>query len=444
MSGRADPLFVNGVPRGQPGTTFLLKIGSREESPDGEQESCSGPVDRTRVAPDPGCMALTDHGVKFSHEVIDADPPCAKLGFCLTGDLTGNGRPDVIVGGRGEGYPGKRFVDAAERRNIPTFRRLRSLAGFAETNLFWYENPGFERHDVATVPYLDVGAALGDLTGDGRPNVLAGQGIGHQDVYWFEMPEDPRQPWIPHLLTDEFEKYHDLAVGDVDDDGEQEVVGLSQESETVFYYDIPDDPRRSPWPRECLHVVEAGRSLEGLAIVDVDGDGREELLAGPNIYRQDGAATGWEREPIAAGWDQTRVAVADLDRDGDLEVILSEGDSPIYGSHPGRVAWFDPPDWEPTFLADDLFCPHSLQVADFSGNGWPDVYVAEMGLDRNDSPRHFLFVNRGEAAFEQHVIATGVATHEATATDLTGNGQPDVVGKSYGPDHHVDVWYNER
>ena len=32
------------------------------------------------------------------------------------------------------------------------------------------------------------------------------------------------------------------------------------------------------------------------------------------------------------------------------------------------------------------------------------------------------------------------------ATDLTGNGRLDVVGKTYGPDKpdtHVDVWYNE-
>jgi len=25
--------------------------------------------------------------------------------------------------------------------------------------------------------------------------------------------------------------------------------------------------------------------------------------------------------------------------------------------------------------------------------------------------------------------------------DPTGNGRPDMVGKSYGPDHHVNTWY---
>lgn len=61
---------------------------------------------------------------------------------------------------------------------MPTFRAVRSMVGLDETNRFWYENPGWERHDVAFAPHLDVGATLCDVTGDGRPTVVAGQGPG--------------------------------------------------------------------------------------------------------------------------------------------------------------------------------------------------------------------------------------------------------------------------
>jgi hypothetical protein len=389
-------------------------------------------------------MTLLGTEMAFTHEVIDADPPCGKLGFCLTADLTGNGREDIIVGGHGVGYPGRRLIDAADRRGLPTARRLRSAVGLAETHVFWYENPGFERHDVSVTPYLDVGAALGDITGDGRPNLVAGQGIRHNDVYWFEIPDDPRDQWTPHRITDSFEKYHDLAVADIDDDGDPEVVGLSQNSETIFYYDVPPDPHLSPWPDRNCHIVAENRDVEGLEVLDIDDDGQTELLAGTSLYRRaETEDSGWEAAPIVSDWDRTRAAVADLDDDGDLEVVLSEGDSPEYGTHPGRLAWFDPPDWEPTVLRDDLFCPHSLQIADFSGNGYPDIYVGEMGLGENRTPQQLLFLNHGDAEFEQRAVATGVETHEAKAVDLTGDGRPDIVGKSYTPDHHVDVWYNE-
>lgn len=381
---------------------------------------------------------------RFSHAVIDSEPPCSKLGFCLTADLTGNGMEDVIVGGAGDGFPGKALAWEVEKRGVPVSRVLSGLTDAFETNLFWYENPGFERHDVAFAPHLDVGAALGDLTGNGRPDVVVGQGLGETDIYWFELPDDPRGRWKRHLLTNRFEKYHDIAVADVDDDGNAEVIGLSQGSETLFYYDVPADPYQSPWPDSCLNIVDRGCRMEGLEIVDLDEDGRTEIVAGTNVYRQDAAsASGWSSEPIATGWDDTRVAVADLDGDGDLEVVFAEGDSPEYGTHPGRVAWFDPPAWEPHFLKEDLFCPHSLQVTDFSGDGLPDIYVAEMGLGKNEAPRHYLFRNRGDGTFEEELVASGVETHEATAVDLNGDGRVDLVGKSYAPNHHVDVWYNE-
>ena len=378
--------------------------------------------------------------MEFTHQRIDDTPPCGKLGFCLTADLTGNGLQDIIVGGRGDGYPGKRFVDLAASHHLPTFRRIRSAFNLAETNLFWYENPGFKRHDIAVAPYLDVGAAVGDITGNGRPDIIAGQGINHHDIYWFEAPNDPRDRWRKYCISSRFEKYHDIAIADVDGDGEPEVVGLSQESPAIFYYDIPEEPRQTPWPDDALTIIDQSLVVEGLEIVDLDGNGQADLIAGPNIFRCDSGT--WSREQIVADWDLTRVQTADLDHDGQREIILSEGDSPVYGSHPGRVAWFDPPNWEETVLADDLFCPHSLQVGDLTGNGHHDIYVAEMGLDTHTEPRHFLFENQGDATFTRCLIGSGIPTHEAKVVDLSGNGRLDIVGKSYGPRHHVDIWLN--
>lgn len=380
--------------------------------------------------------------MQFRHERIDSNPPSGRLSFCLTEDLTGNGRDDVVVGAMGDpknvSFLGRSVPLRAQKGIGDVIKRL-------ECNLFWYENPGWKRHEMADVTNLDVGAAFGDVTGDGRNDLVAGQGIGHTDLYWFERPSDPREKWEKRLITDGFEKYHDVAVADVDGDGENEVVGLSQESETVFYYDIPDRPRRTPWPDTHRHVVAEGIEVEGIQVADVDGDGRDELLAGPNVFRPtDGPDERWRREQIAPDWKWTRTAVADVDGDGELEVLLAEGDRPYADGELGRVGWFDPPEWEPHVLGDEFFCPHTLQVADFTGDGLPDIYTAEMGLGENDRPVHYLFWNRGDGEFERKRLFRGIPTHEAKAVDLTGDGRTDIVGKSYTPTHHVDVWYNEK
>ena len=344
---------------------------------------------------------------RFRHVVIDADPPGAKHDITLIGDLTGNGKNDIVIGGKD-----------------------------GDVNLFWYENPSWERHDTAHAPELEAGGILIDVSRNGRVDIVAGQQWNGNELYWFEHPADPRGPWQRRVIENRFRKYHDQFAADVDGDGEDEIVFLSQKSGVLAYYDIPDDPTVEPWPKECCHVIaEDMHDVEGLAAGDVDGDGELELIVGPNIFRP---ARGWQRTRFAQGFDKTRLALADLDGDGLMEIVIVEGES-----HPARLAICHLPTLTPTILRDDLFHPHSLAIADFTGDGRPDIFVAEMGLGKNPNPNMMIYRNRGAGSFEEVVIARGIPTHEAKLGDLTGDGRPDIVGKPYDPERHIDVWFNE-
>jgi len=354
---------------------------------------------------------MAAEGLRFRHALIDPDPPGALHDVTLIADLNGDGRNDVIIGGRD-----------------------------GEINLFWYENPGWERHDMASAPLLEAGGVVADITGNGRLDVVAGQQAPETELYWFECPEDPTQPWTRRVIENRFVNYHDQTVGDVDGDGELELVLPVRNNGIVVYYDIPPDPHVEPWPVECCHVIAEGFDrIEGIAVVDIDGDGRNEILAGPNVLHPQTPGEFWRVEPVAPDFVMTRVAPVDVNGDGRLEIVLCEGES-----DPGRLAWFAPPDWRMHVLRDDLFHPHSLEVADFNGNGLPDVFVAEMGLGKNPAPRMFIYLNQGGGRFREVLISQGVPTHEAKVGDLTGNGLPDIVGKPYSrDDSHIDVWFNE-
>jgi hypothetical protein len=361
--------------------------------------------------------------VQFSHEPIDTDPPNDNQMVCLSTDLTGNGRDDVVIGARDP-----------------------------PTSVYWYENPGWEQHKLADVPSVESGGAFADITGNGQLDVLVGGHWGSREAYWVEQPADPRDEWAVRVVCQDYHKYHDQGFADVDDDGEPEVILLSQNSEVVCYYDLPEEPTEEPWPRENRTIVAAGvGDTEGIQVLDIDDDGRTELVVGRRIFhREDQAGEEWTAERVAPGWQEERVRVvaSDIDEDGTTELLLTECELPALGErhgidHDGRFAVCRPPDWEAEVVRDDLYCPHSLQVADFDGDGHDDVFLAESDFGGHETPRHFVLENRGDGTFETHVVHEGTGIHEAKVADLTGTGTVDIVGKNDTDDAHVDAYYNE-
>lgn len=115
--------------------------------------------------------------------------------------------------------------------------------------------------------------------------------------------------------------------------------------------------------------------------------------------------------------------MADIDGDGRPEIAVCEVGADI-GQLYGRLALFRPganPEdlWQAQVLHDRLADAHSLQVADFDGDGRPDIYVGEMGLTDWPHAQQRIFLSRGDR-MEEHIIDAGVGTHEAQVIELDG------------------------
>jgi hypothetical protein len=375
-------------------------------------------------------------------EVNNDLPPSPMNTFHAVGDLNGDGRPDVAISGR-DGW------------------------------LVWLENapPGspWTVHLVDEVAAMECGGTVVDLTGNGWGDIINGGDWRSSEVSWWENPGPAGGKWRRRVLADTGRtKIHDTIVGEVKDDGQRYLVFANQGSGTsVYCVPLPADPTVCPWPN--LQLVAAGKiepnpysndgflPEEGLAIGDLDGDGRNELVCGTHWYRR--TAAGWEGHKFAGGYLCTKVAIGDVDGDGRNEILLSEGDPCIFGkTQGGKVAWFKPgldltAPWEEHVLEDFLLDAHSLQVGDICGNGQLDVLVGEVGVadPRTDDytgqpPRLIVYENDGTGAFTRHVVDEGTGTHDARLVDVRGLGVLDIVGKPlHGPEKwHVHVWYNGR
>ncbi len=331
--------------------------------------------------------------------------------------------------------------------------KLDVLVGPRDGQMVWYKNSGdgvrFDYNLVDEITKTDVGGAVFDIDGDGRPDIIAGGDFRAFALYWWKNPGKLGVSWEKHLIVDTGKKqFHDQIGGFVGAVKRASIFFWNQGGSALYEAPIPDDPLQSPWPN--VRPIATDIKEEGLAIADIDGDGENELIAGTRWYKR--TSSGWESYAFAKDYLTTRVAVADVDGDGELEILLAEGDACIYGKpEGGKLAWFKRDRdirslWKEHILEDAMMDPHSLACGDICGNGRVDIFTGEIGAadGSGPKPRILVYENNGDGSFHRHVVDEGTGTHQATLADLRGIGVLDIVGKPlHGREKwDIHVWYN--
>jgi len=213
----------------------------------------------------------------------------------------------------------------------------------------------------------------------------------------------------------------------------------------------------------------AGKDLGysfGVAAGDYDNDGYDDLFvcnAGRNtLYHNNGDGTFTdvtEGSGLTKPQDVLSVNAAwfDYDRDGKLDLVVSNYtnwtprtdkvcavNGHEYYCHPkiygdvchrlyhnlGRGHFKDVT--ESAGFAGELGKGMGIAIADFNGDGWPDVFIA------NDAVRNFHFINQGNGTFKESGFAWGVAYDEIG----NAGSSMGVDAKDYDNDGWPDIFYN--
>jgi hypothetical protein len=204
----------------------------------------------------------------------------------------------------------------------------------------------------------------------------------------------------------------DLAAGDIDGNGSIDLLAAG----TSGISRIPDRWDRLPAPTALL----TGFDALSIALADLDRDDDLDLAVAlvnsVRIFLNGGSGAFAEGAGIPIGSSPIAIQAADLDGDGDVDLLSRNSDSISVILNRGNGAFELPRN---AFAGPSIFRP---AIADFDGDRLPDLAVPASDLVVR------LFRNRGNGVFaapESHPLPAPPG--QALALDVDGDGDLDLV-----------------
>lgn len=245
-------------------------------------------------------------------------------------DLTGDGRPELILGSQPERQMGY--------LTLPTVEKCREKWVFTPIS-----EPG-DPNENGTFKYYH-GLGTGDLNQDGRLDVIIPHG-------WWEAPaKQDGKPWTFHPLPLARENQGkpveaaNIFVMDLDLDGDNDLILSSAHAFGIWWFENP-----GPGSVDLFkyHLIDESFSqTHALDLVDFTGKGKPALVTGKRYFAHMGGDPGefqpvvmywfdiervkgqppkFVKHEITAGKDTgvgTQMTVVDFNKDGRLDLVLS-------------------------------------------------------------------------------------------------------------------------
>lgn len=280
-----------------------------------------------------------------------------------------------------------------------------------------------DSHPDVSGPYKLIAA---DIDGDNDQDLFATSTNGDK-VVWFKNTDGLGNFSEPIIINSTMDYPMDLAIADIDNDGDLDLVAISNYDHKIAWFENTDGlgsfgPLRLAGSFTYVQTVDAK---------DIDGDGDIDIIAGGNykiswLENVDGIGTFAPEKIISEIAYTESIEVSDIDGDGDMDVTVADLPRNI-------VAWYENIDGLGTFgpeklISDEVYASNTVATKDMDNDGDVDVisvsdgnyigwYENTDGLGNFGSPRI--------------ISETSDFVYKLDVEDFDADGDNDVLASKY-------------
>lgn len=340
---------------------------------------------------------------------VDYAIPGTSGAFAL-GDLDGDGAPDLVA-------------------NNTTANTL---------ELFTNQGNGTFSGPVSLPTLVTQRIVIADVNADGKPDLVHSRYNGASVLLnlgggSFAPHVDYTLPW----------SVRSVAVGDLDGDGKPEMAVLSTygKNTVTIYKNQGDGSFGTPVDLDSGDLSVHGNGTPAIELADMNGDAKLDIItvgSGVSVLLNQGTGTFAPRLSYAVAgtyWSARSALVADVDLDGDMDVAVAIDANLDQSDYEGRVSVLY--NQGNGTLGNRLdypvaVHPRSISAGDLTGDGYPELVLADYTNSDREPPvsgnKANVLLNLGNGTFSaRRDVEVRAAPISATLADLDGDGFDDML-----------------
>ena len=365
-------------------------------------------------------MINTANG-NFAAPVIYDAAPGGRFGSTAVAlaDLDNDGDVDLIGGGL--------YENGSIDNGAVTIRRNNGSGTFGPAEIILFTNPNY----VSNPKEITTGF----INGDGFPDIVAAVPSGRAIEGFVVVNSNGSGGFNTPVYYEASQQTFGVAIVDLDGDGDRDVITLANSSAAVTVHENLGNGSFPVLPR-----YEVASLSDAVESADIDNDGDIDIVVNGEvdissldpvvkILKNNGNGTFAPAIDYTPARNFGDMKLRDINGDGFVDLILAPDaiDSPY---HFGTALNLGNGTFAPTVVTEVFSCGHgTIDAADLDGDGDLDIVLTEEDGCPGIDPHIFIFRNDGNQNFVRmpDIVLPGRLPHGLALAEVTGDSNIDII-----------------